>query len=65
METCKRCHTKTDTTIMSTFNTQVICMECKKKEEEHPKYPEARAAEEAAVKRGDYNYLGIGLPAGL
>jgi hypothetical protein len=55
---------------MSRFNTQTICEACEAKERAHPKYPEARAAEEADVKRtlalGLPNYFpGIGLPEDL
>jgi hypothetical protein len=51
--------------IMSVFNTDQICLECKQKEEAHPDYEKARKAEAAAVSRGDYNYAGIGKPADL
>lgn len=47
--------------IMSMFNTQTICMDCKKKETEHPDYAKARDAENEAVKNGDRNFKGIGL----
>jgi hypothetical protein len=50
---------------MSKFNTQEICMACLEKERKHPKYPEAVRTEAEAVKRGDLNYPGIGLPSDL
>jgi hypothetical protein len=50
---------------MSRFNTQVCCMGCIEKEKKHPDYLFAEAAELAAVRAGDYNFKGIGLPAGL
>jgi hypothetical protein len=50
---------------MSKFNLDVICFPCKRKEEKHPSYPAAVAAEEAACKRGDYNFPGIGKPEDL
>ena len=62
---CQRCHKETDSTIMSRFNTQEICEECEEREKAHPKYPEAHRAEEEAVKSGNYNFPGIGLPADL
>lgn len=65
MPNCERCGKEGLATIMSIFNTDLICLECKGKEKQHPKYEEARAAEEAAVKRGDYNFPGIGKPDDL
>lgn len=65
MPNCERCGKEGLATIMSIFNTDLICLECKEKEKQHPKYEEARAAEEAAVKRGDYNFPGIGKPDDL
>jgi len=64
-EICRRCGTKTTITIMSIFNTDTLCMPCKDKERNHPKYEEAREADNNAVKRGDYNFPGIGLPSDL
>jgi hypothetical protein len=62
---CERCGKETICTIMSKFNTQNICMNCKNKERSHPKYKEAAEAELAAVRSGDYNYPGIGKPSNL
>jgi hypothetical protein len=50
---------------MSYFNTDMICMGCTGREEAHPLYRQAREAEEAAVRRGHYNYPGIGCPPEL
>jgi hypothetical protein len=50
---------------MSRFNTELCCMECLETEKRHPKYKEAEAAEHAAVKAGNYNFPGIGLPPEL
>jgi hypothetical protein len=63
-ELCVRCHTNKPC-IMSRFNVDWICGECETKEKAHPEYPRAAAAELAAVKRGEYNYPGIGKPADL
>ncbi len=60
MENCQRCSTPTNITIMSMFNTQTICMGCKKKEESHPDYECASKVETEAVKSGDMNFPGIG-----
>jgi hypothetical protein len=42
------------------FSTLQVCLECKDAEEKDPRYEEARKAEHAAVKRGDFNFPGIG-----
>ena len=47
------------------FNTEVICMDCKAKEEKHPDYEAAREAEAAQVRAGNYNFAGVGKPADL
>lgn len=62
---CQRCHKETDCTIMSRFNTQEICEECEEREKAHPKYQEAHDAEAEAVRNGNYNFPGIGLPPDL
>lgn len=60
---CDRCGRElTDGRIMSMFNTECICMECKRKETETDGYAAATKAEAAAVKRGEKNFRGIGLP---
>jgi len=61
MQTCRRCGKETNVTIMSYFNTQEICMECSDKERESPRFKEAREADEAAIRAGNYNFKGIGL----
>jgi hypothetical protein len=45
---------------MSMFNTDVICMDCKKEERNHPRYDEAVRADHEAIKSGNYNFEGIG-----
>lgn len=47
---------------MSWFNRDLICMACASAEGSHPDYPAARSAEHAAVKRGDFNFPGVGWP---
>lgn len=37
-------------------------MNCESKERAHLKYEDAAVAELAAVKRGDYNFPGVGRP---
>ena len=48
---------------MSMFNTQEICPVCKEQERQHPRYEEACKADREAIKRGDYNFKGIGWTA--
>lgn len=57
---CQRCDTKTNTHIMSMFNTELICMGCKREETERPDYESARDAEMAEVRKGNYNFPGVG-----
>lgn len=49
-QTCARCSADLSKTgfTMSMFNMDYICPECKQREREHPKYNEAREAEQAA-----------------
>lgn len=65
MSRCQRCFIETKVTIMSMFNTQVICMDCKDKEEQHPDYKKANDADIAQIRQGNYNYAGTGKPADL
>lgn len=58
---CERCGAEfTEGSIMSMFNTEIICMECKKAEMKHPDYEKAREAEWAECLKGNYNFEGIG-----
>ena len=62
---CDRCNKETNTWIMSIFNTDKICMECKEKERKHPDYKKALDAEHEAIRNGNMNFAGIGKPADL
>lgn len=62
---CDRCGKETLSHTMSYFNTDAICMACDKAERAHPAFGHAREAELEAVKRGDYNFRGVGLPADM
>lgn len=64
MTKCVRCGLEAHGSIMSMFNHDVICLDCKRLETKHPDYPRARAFEEMHARAGDLNYLGIGLPDG-
>ncbi len=46
--------------IMSMFNEDCICMDCKDKERKDTRYKEARDAEAEEVRKGNYNFKGIG-----
>ena len=62
---CNRCGTKTNTSMMSFFNQDLLCMKCIKIEKKHPLYRIAVDIERAHVKNNNYNYEGIGLPESL
>ena len=62
---CQRCNKETDNFTGSIFNTELICMECAEKERDHPDYEKARAVEADEVRKGNYNFEGIGLPDDL
>jgi hypothetical protein len=64
-QTCDRCKAETLSTIMSKFNTEMICMDCKAKERAHPQYRAACDAELAQVQMGNYNFDGVGKPDDL
>ena len=58
---CDRCGAPLTVRIMSMYNEDVICMACKEKERQRPDYREAVEADNAAIRRGDRNFKGIGL----
>ena len=59
---CDRCHGDFNgCRTMSMFNTQVICMTCKEKEQQRADYRKAVEADHAEIRKGNYNYQGIGL----
>lgn len=61
VDKCERCHQPTNnTTTMSMFNEDVICMSCKEKERQNPNYSKAYDADIEQIKKGNYNYEGIG-----
>lgn len=65
-DNCERCGKPTNkVTTMSFFNTQVICAECKKTEQNHPDYKKAVEADCVAISNGNMNFEGIGLPDDL
>lgn len=62
---CDRCMKLLSARITSMFNMDTICLDCKRKEEAHPTYEQARKAELDAIKSGNLNFKGIGLPPDL
>jgi hypothetical protein len=59
--TCSRCGDNASASILSKFNFDEICLECKRDEELAPGYREADEAEVAHVRAGNNNYPGVGL----
>jgi hypothetical protein len=47
--------------ILSMYNEDVLCLECKRKEAERPDYREAVEADHREIRKGNYNFKGIGL----
>jgi len=62
---CDRCGKEMAAWTMSFFNTEECCLSCIEKEQKHPDFPKAKEAEREAIKAGDMNFPGIGLPEGL
>lgn len=62
---CDRCMKRLSARITSMFNMDTICLDCMRKEEAHPDYEKAKKAELEAVKHGNLNFKGIGLPSDL
>jgi hypothetical protein len=47
------------------FNKQMICMSCKEKEINHPRYEDAVKKEYEEVLKGNYDYEGLALEEGF
>jgi hypothetical protein len=59
-EFCDRCGESTNnTTTMSIFNTDVICMNCKEEERKDPEYKAADEAADEAYRLGIKNFKGV------
>ena len=57
---CDRCNgSLKEGRIMSTFNTDCICLKCKEKEKQRDDYDFARDREAEEVKKGNYNFKGV------
>jgi hypothetical protein len=46
---------------MSMYNKDGLCMDCKDKETQRENYRKAVEADHAEIRRGNYNFAGIGL----
>lgn len=58
---CDRCGKDLqDGRIMSMFNEDCICMDCKDRETKDRNYEKARVREIEEVRKGNYNFKGIG-----
>jgi hypothetical protein len=62
---CVRCGAEGINKTASVFNKDWICPVCEPREKSHPQYPAAKAAEEAAVRAGNYKFSGMGCPPDL
>ena len=58
---CPRCGGSMQTYTCSWFTTESICTTCQQEEKSAPNFEAARAAEADAIRRGDFNFPGIGL----
>jgi hypothetical protein len=52
---------KSGINVMSMFNTEEICMDCKALEKMRPDYKDAVETDSQAIRRGDCNFPGMGL----
>jgi len=54
---CERCNKKARTVICSMYNAKMICMTCKKAEQERSDYKKVCELERQAVLSGNLNYI--------
>ncbi len=62
---CQRCGQNTVPWTISIFDSTKICVQCKRKEKDHPKYKEAIEIGMQHIKAKKYNFAGIGKPQDL
>jgi hypothetical protein len=62
---CHRCQHPSPSRIMSMFCTELICMGCSKKEQQHPDYQHAAKAVADAYISAENNFAGVGKPDDL
>lgn len=59
---CDRCGgSLSEGRTLSMYNRQCICMDCKQKETQRADYAAAVAADHEEIRRGNYDFDGIGL----
>lgn len=59
---CDRCHKSLiNGRICSMYNNDCICLDCKKEEMKRPDYSYAQKRELEEVRKGNYNFEGVGL----
>ena len=60
---CDRCRKPLNgMRIMSMFNEDCLCMECKDAERNHSDYKTAVETDHAEIRKGNFNFKGIGYP---
>lgn len=60
--TCDRCGgSLKEGRIMSMYNTDCICMKCKREERQRNDYKDAINADREQIRQGNYNFVGIGV----
>ena len=58
---CDRCHQPLNgMRTLSMYNNDCICMDCKDKERQRADYGKAVEADHAEIKKGNFNFEGIG-----
>ncbi len=57
---CQQCSGESIVHIMSMYSTRLICMECKDEETKRSDYKDAVDADVAEIKKGNFNFKGIG-----
>ena len=65
MNNCGRCNIQTNITRMSYFNEDMCCPNCIEVEKQHSEYAKAVRVENLAVRNGQTDFKGIGLPIDL
>ncbi|HIL98560.1 MAG TPA: gamma-glutamylcyclotransferase [Pseudomonadales bacterium] len=57
---CQECYEESSSYTMSMYSTALVCLQCKDKETRRPDYKDAVAADEAEIRKGNFNFEGIG-----
>lgn len=60
-QNCDRCGAPLTVRIQSMYNSDVLCMACKEAEQKRADYRDAAEADNAEIRKGNYNFKGIGL----